>query len=329
MSRRPHVFRRVLALFAVPLLASLATAQVPEIVLADGRHEPVEDPRQDSHGRWMATREGRRTVLKPGEVVAIVDAAGKETVTLPELADAPDPPETAAALAALRDPKNAAWREATEQLGARPSRGILDALLALASDARKEMRSRAITALARLRTRESVKAATDAVLAEKDKGLRRDAASILFSVQEIFRRCDAKDSVAAGLADKDVMVRIDFAALSPAGNAQADAVLRNEGLKHADHHVREMAALELGLRGDVAAEPELAGMLARNELPGIDDPELMQRMLVREQVQICGIFAKSGTDTAKAALRKALSSPREAVRKAAEAALAAAAPPAK
>src|SRR5262245_7622978 len=216
-----------LALIAFAI--SSGAADAAEVVYADGRHEAVADPRKDGKGQWLATIEGRRTVLRPGEVVVIVDDAGAETVTIPALAEPPDPPETAASLASLRDPKNDAWQQAAEQLARRPTRALLDSLVALGKEKVKELRRGGVTALARLRTKESVEAAAAAVLAEKDAALRRDVASVLFSVQGIFRRADTAASVQAGVADKDAIVRVVFASLSPRDFAPAIAVLKADG----------------------------------------------------------------------------------------------------
>ena len=188
-----------------------------ELVHADGRREMVQEARRDSQGRWTAVRDGRVTMVTPGEVVVVVDASGKEIELIPPLLETPDSPETAALLASLRDPKNEGWLVQTAaELAKHPTRGIHDALIQLTADRKKETRIRAIGALARLRTKESVTAATAAVLAEKDPGTRRASASALFSVEEIFKRCEAAQSVAAGIADKDAGVRYVFAMLSPA-----------------------------------------------------------------------------------------------------------------
>lgn len=311
------------ALLLLPCLLAVAAswAHAGDLLHADGTHEPVQEARVDAQGRWTGVRDGHRTVLKPGDVVVITDDAGAETVTIPATAEPPDAPGTPAALSSLKDPKSGEWRTAAERLGARPTKALLDALVLLTADPKKELRSRAITALAEQRTKEGVVAAATAVLAEKDTGLRRDAASILYAVGEILRRADAKELIQRGLADKEVMVRIAFATLSPRDLEAATAVLRTDGLKHSDHHVREQTAVELGLRGDGAGEALLVNMLARAKLPGIDDPVLMERLMTREKVEICGILGTLGTETAKAALRKATASTSESVRKAAKAAL--------
>lgn len=311
------------ALFCL-LAATAPWAHAGEVLHADGRREAAQEPRLDAKGTWSALFEGRRVVLKPGDVVVVKDDAGAETVTIPAQVDPPDAPGTASALASLKDLKNDAWRRSAEQLGTRPTKALLEALVALTSDPKREVRSRAITALAEQRTKEGVVAAATAVLGEKDAGLRRDAASVLYSVGEILRRSDAKDLTQRGLGDREVMVRLAFAMLSPRDLAAAISVLRTDGLKHADHHVRESSAVELGLRGDGAGEALLVAMLARARLPGIDDPALMERMMTREKVEICDILGKLGTETAKAALRKAAASTSEPVRKAATAALEAA-----
>ncbi|HZO09378.1 MAG TPA: hypothetical protein VFC77_08370, partial [Myxococcota bacterium] len=222
-------------------------------------------------------------------------------------------------------PKNEGWLLTTApELAKRPTRGIHDALVKLAADKKKEMRLRAISMLARLRTKESVTAASAAILAEKDGATRREAASTLFSVEEIFRRCDAAKSVEAGLADKDSGVRYVYAMVSPRDLQAAIPVLRADGLKASDHHVRESAALELGQRGDGSGESLLITLLARDRMPGVtDDRGLEERLLTSEQVAICEVLGKLGSANGKAALQKATASKLEPVRKAAEKALAA------
>lgn len=324
MHIHPYTAWLRLGILAAALLPC-SSIRAAQIIHADGRRDTVDDPRADTQGRWTYGVDGRRVVLVPGEIVVLIDDAGKETVTIPELADAPDGPEVAALLASIRDPKNPAWMEAATQLGRHPTRSVFDALLALTNDAKKDTRRRGIGALAALRTRESVTAATAAILAEKDASMRREAASTLFAVQEIFCRCDAAQSVSTGITDKDGTVRFVFAVLAPPDLEDAKAVLRGaDGLKHRDHHTRESAAVELGLRGDGAGESILIGMLARSKLPGFDakDATLMQRYLIAEQVQVCEILGSLATAPGKAALEKARSSPHEAVRAAAAAALA-------
>lgn len=326
MERATRGWMRRIAAACVLASIAAAAAAAAEIVYADGRRAEVADPKQDSQGRWMATREGRRTPLTPGEVVAIVDDAGRETVTIPPVAKGPDAPEAAAALAAVADPSGAPPHVAAEKLAACPTQHVHDALVELARDAKKEVRSRGVAALVRLRTREGVVAATAAVLAEKDAALRREMAGWLFASQEIFRRCDVADAVRKGLEDKDAGVRIAFASLSPRDTALAISVLRADGLKSGDHHVRESAAEELAERRDGSGESVLIGMLARTRLPGIDDPALAERMLVEEQVRVARLLGRVCTDPGIAALKKAAkSSKHEAVRRAAQSALDAAA----
>ncbi len=299
-------------------------ARAAEIVYADGRHEAVEEPRQDSKGEWTYTREGRRIGLRPGEVAAVVDDAGGETPTIPALADGENAPDVAGALASVLDRKNDGWEMALERVGRTPTRASHDAFVELTRAKDKALRARAVPALCALHTRESVLAAAAAVLAEKDRGLRRDGAWRLFSVQEIFKRSESAEVLKQGLADKDADVRYVFAVLAPPDDADAVRILRDEALKNSDHHIRETAALELGERGDASGEALLATMLTRSRLPGFDagDEELMTRLLVTEQVAVCRAFAKLGTERGKAALEKATKSPHQAVRAAAEKALA-------
>ncbi len=319
---RPSKLWLLLTLIVLAVLGG-RSAPAAEIVFSDGRHETVKAPRQDSKGRWLAEREGRVTILRPGDVVVVVDDAGAETVTIPDLVQTPDPPQTAAFLAALSDLKNDAWRQACDELGRHPSTTTLTALVAMSSDKKKGVRLRAVQALVLLRTRESTVAAANAALAERDKSVRRQAVSALFQVQEIFRRSEVTDVLAAGLVHKDVDVRVSFALLAPRDVTEAADVLRTDGIKHSDHHYREDAALGLGRRGDASGERILAGMLTRTRMPGIEgDAELTERLLVREQVEICGIFGELRTASSRAALKKATKSKLLPVREAAAAALA-------
>src|SRR4029079_17634791 len=111
----------------------------------------------------------------------------KETVTIPELSSAPKTPAQDELLRQLCDPKNDAWHATAEQLATPPSRAVMDELVALTKNAKKDVRARAIGALTHLRTKESALAAASAVLNEKDAGQRRESASSLFAVWEILR----------------------------------------------------------------------------------------------------------------------------------------------
>ncbi|MFN0205356.1 MAG: HEAT repeat domain-containing protein [Planctomycetota bacterium] len=314
---------KILAMcFFVAPAVQAPSAATPEIIFADGRREPVQEPRLDSRGNWTALRDGKRTVLRAGEVVVVIDDTGKENVIIPNLSDAPDTPETTALLASLRDLKNPAWRQAVEQISMKPSKSVYNALLKLTLDTNKEVRLRGVTAIAGLRTKAGVLAATEAVFVEKDAGVRREMAYVLYSVQEIFKRSNTAKHVVIGLANNDPLVRLVFAMVSARDVSAAIPVLRNDGLKHTDHHVRESAAIELGRRGDGSGESILISMLSRTKLPGFDGgDELMEKFLIREQVEICSILGKFATEPAKAALKKAKTSKFEPVRKAAEAAL--------
>ncbi|MBK6942001.1 MAG: hypothetical protein IPH13_17620 [Planctomycetes bacterium] len=293
-----------------------------EVVHADGRRERVEDPRVGSNGQWTATIDGRRTPLKAGEIVVVIDDAGVETITIPPTADEADSPEVTALLAGLRDAKNDAWMLTLDRLGARPTKTLQAALDVLVLDPSKEMRKRGIHALTRLRTREGTIAAAKAVLAEKDKALRRETASALFSVEEIFRRCEGvAESVKQGMADTERDVRFVFAMLSAKDDPSAIAILKKDGLGNPDHHVRESAALELGRRGNVAGEKILIGILDWTKLDVSDDPALNERLLAEQQTQVCEVLGTFESASAKAALEKARKSKLAAVREAAERAL--------
>jgi HEAT repeat protein len=313
----PFVTLLALFSFAGPAIAD-------ELLYADGHRETVQSPRKDSKGHWTIEREGRRVVVKAGEVVAVIDAKGKESVIIPELADAPDSPAATAALASLEDPRNKDWLGAASQLGEKPTRSLHDALVKLSAGKSKEIRGRAMFALANLRTKESVVAATKALLAEKDAATRRTAASAIGSVREIFMRSDgASESLLAGMKDADPTVRFIFASMSPPDTEGAIEILKKDGLGNGDHHVREDAAFELGKRGDASGESILIDVLTRKSIPGIQtDAETMKRVMIREQIAVCEILGKLGTPGAKAALKRAASSGLEPVRKAAEEALA-------
>ncbi|MCA8943084.1 MAG: hypothetical protein KDB80_11030 [Planctomycetes bacterium] len=302
---------------------AVVVAQTQQVIYADGRRATVEDARKGSGDRWTVSLDGRRVVLRPGEVVAIVIGT-EETVLIPSLGEAPPSPETTAMLASVADPKNQDFRTSLAQVVTPPTRAAFDAFEKLVADKNKKLRERGIEGLAHLRTRESVCAAAAAVLAEKDSGVRRDAASALFAAQEVFKRSDTGDLVKSGLEDKERVVRYVFAMLAPADDDAAKAILREQGIKDRDHHVRESAALELGRRGDDAGESILVGMLGRKKLPGFgNDRATMERFLIDEHVAVCAVLGTFESERARAALSKAAKSEHEAVRKAAEAALAA------
>ena len=313
----------VLSVVLVGLLGTLCRAQVVELVFADGRRESAAAPHKDAKGEWTVERDGRRTAVHGGEVVAIVDKDGKETVIVPALTDAANTPEITAALASLQDPKNKTWEQLRELLAKRPSRAVNDALVALGSDSRKEVRLRALTALAWLRTKESSLALAAAVLSEKDPGLRRSAASALYSVEEILRRSDVTELLAKGLVDKDATVRIIFASLAPPEDATAMEVLRKDGLKHSDHHMRESVAQQLGERGDGSGESILIGLLSRTKAPALSgDAEFDEKLMAEGQARACFALGKIGSATARAALNRAATSRSPLVQQAAAKALA-------
>jgi hypothetical protein len=309
----------------VYVVGAVRGADAGEVLYADGRRAAVGAPRADAKGHWTGEFEGRRVPLRPGDVVVVVDDAGTETVLIPPTLDTPDAPEVATMLASLRDPKDEGWPVLLERLCATPTKTVQAALEAMAADPKKPLRQRAIQALMRLRTREGTLAAAKVVLAEADRALRRESASALFAVEEIFRRCDgAAELVAQGLRDPEREVRFVFAMLAAQDDAAAITVLVKDGLGHTDHHVRESAALELGRRGNVSGERILIGLIDRTKLDISDDPELNDRLLAENQVDVCGVLGTFHTQAATAALQKAKKSKFESVRAAAERALAAA-----
>ncbi len=326
MSSAPFSMSRRILVGAISSFVGIATVEssrAGELIFANGTHESVKDARKDSKGQWYAEREGHRTPLRAGDVVVVIDDAGKETVTIPELVEGAPSQEAEAALAKLRDPKNVTWQEELESFPMPPFKATHDALLVLSKDSKQEMRRRAVHGLSHLRTKASVMAASEAILAEKDSGLRRELASVLFSVEEIFSRCENGEAIKAGLADKESAVRYAYAMLAPDDLEAARTVLRgSDGIGNSDHHFRESAAEELGERGDGAGATILIGMLARNKIPGLDcDEALATKLLVAEHVRLCKVLGKLGTPAAKTALEKAKKSPHAAVRDAATAAL--------
>lgn len=320
---RRFVRPALLALLLQALVAIGLTgeARADEWIHADGRRTTVSAPRADSKGRWSAEIDGRRTPVKPGDVVAVVDGEGHETAIPNELTDDPWTPADDALLASLRDVRSTTWHETVESRVAPPRRVLLERLKELGTEKRADVRARATTALVMMRTKDAVRAAVDAVLAESDKSARVAGASALYSVVEIYRRMDLEEATRRGLADKESAVRFAFAWLAPDDFADAVPVLKRDGLANSDHHVKESAAFALARHGDAAGESILCSMLARDKIPGVDDADMNTRMLVREQVDVCRLLGKLATKGAIAALERATRSKHEAVRAAAAKAL--------
>ncbi|MCA8966430.1 MAG: hypothetical protein KDC48_16235 [Planctomycetes bacterium] len=314
---------RAVHVFAFTQLLMAAPAQAVTLLHANGDTQAVTDARKNSKGEWTAATGGRRVRIHPGDVIAIVAADGTETVIIPELSSAPIDSTADAALARLRQPKNKTWQADVELLAKGASRAVFEQLSTMAKDPHKEARLRAVTALAALRTKESSLEVASAVLQEKDARLRGELASLLHSIKEVLRRSTVADLIPAGLAHDNPEVRVTFAMIAAPEDAAALKVLRESGLSHRDHHFREAAALELGLRGDSAGEKLLIRMLSRSRVPGVEgDVAFREQALIKEQVQVCTALGKIATDDAKVALRAARSSPHEAVRIAANDALA-------
>ncbi|MCA8980512.1 MAG: hypothetical protein KDC14_10845, partial [Planctomycetes bacterium] len=277
-------------------LALLACAASPslagEILYADGRTAIASEPRQDSEGRWSAEFEGRRVRLDPGLVVAVIDDAGTVADLIPPLGDEPLTPEAVAVLATLREPKNDTWQAGFAPIADHPTRAMLDDLVELSGHKDKHLRLRAVQAMALLATRESVTTAARTVLAEAHKGTRADAASVLFSVREIFTRSDAVQTVPEAMSNDDKTTRVIFALLGYAeGDEAVLEVLRKDGVGSRDHHIREEAALALAERGDATGLKVLTGMLARKQIPGLEElsDETRTRMLIEEHVHVCEV----------------------------------------
>jgi HEAT repeat protein len=312
-------------LLALGLLACLATpSDAGEILYADGRTGVALEPRQDSAGRWTAEIEGHRIRLEPGRIVAVIDDEGTIAELIPALGDQPLTAEAQAILATLREPKNGLWQVNFETIAGQPSRAMLDDLVELAGDKNKALRLRAVQAMARLYTRESVTTAARTVLAEKHKGTRGEAASALFSVREIFTRSEAKQLVPSAVTNDDKTTRVIFALLGAAeGDEAVLEVLRKDGVRSRDHHIREEAALALAKRGDSSGLTILTGMLSRKQIPGLEElsDEARTRMLIHEHVQVCEALAKLGDKAALSALRNAAKSDHPAVGLAAKAAI--------
>lgn len=312
------------AKWAAGLLVLFASAAHADVgVLANGRRVQVDQPAKDSKGVWMGALDGRRQRLAAADVVVLIADDGAETLLAPSLSEAEPTPAEVAALAELADPSFESWPAACEELAREPKRAAHKLLVDLAADKRKEVRARAVAALLRLRTLESCATAAKLVLEEKDAKSRRAMASALFSARALLQRGELGDAIEKGLADSDALVRVEFALCAPLTHTKAIIVLVKDGLRHADHHVRESAALDLGRRGDKAGLDVLLAMLARGKPRDLSsDPETELRLHIAEQVEVCEVLGKLGGDAAKAALEKAKSnSPHEAVRAAAAAAL--------
>jgi HEAT repeat protein len=315
----------VLATVCAPLLAAHEFAENAHLVHADGRREQVAGLERDAAGHFSVLEGDRRVPIRVGDVVAVVDAEGAETETIPELRAGDVSAAESAALEALKAGVEPDWFAALATLGQRPTRAAHEALLALAAEDEPKLRARAVQGLAAQHTKASTLAVARAALEDADAATRAAAATALFAVRAIFVRAEPGALVDAGLEHTDRDVRFGFAFAAPHGNERALDILRREGLKHSDHHRRESAALELGLRGDAAGEKILAAMLARSRLPGIDDADVERRLRVAEKVQVCEVFGALRTKAALAALRKATKDDEADVRAAAEAALAEAA----
>ncbi|MEZ5978516.1 MAG: hypothetical protein R3F34_09890 [Planctomycetota bacterium] len=293
------------------------------LVHADGRREAARDPLRATDGTWVAELDGRRVILRPGEIVAIVDAEGDETVLIPDEPTTEVPQRARDALAVLRDDDAADWLRALDDLAKSPCADLREALVELGGDRSKESRRRAVHGLCALRTREGTLAAAGLVLDEANKSLRKEIADALFSVREIFARTECEELLARGLSDRDGGVRFVFAAISPRTCDEAVPVLEKDGLRSRDHHTRETAALELGRRGSAAGEALLVRMLERDRIPGLhdEDEDFVRRLVVAEKVAVCDALGTIATERAVEALRRATSSEYEEVRDAAETAL--------
>lgn len=321
-SPTPSPSKASFSLLALALGAALApAARADWLLYADGRRVEAAAPRQGGDGLWTVELEGRRVALKPGEAVAVIDAGGAETDVTTPLRDAPASAEDLAAVEVLAGRDGEAAAAAWLSLMDRRTRGVLEALVPLTTHRASAVRERALTALVRLRSRESTAAAARAVLAEKEREVRKAAGSALFAVQELFRRADLAAETHAGLAHEDGELRVTFALLAPTTLEAAVPVLVEDGLGHRDHHTRESAALALGLRGNPAGEKVLLKVLSRTALEVSDDPALNERLLIAEHVAVCAALGRLTTPTSRTALEKALRSPHEAVRTAAQAAL--------
>ena len=304
------------------VLGSFAGATRADVAVhADGRRTEVREPRADSSGRWWGEIDGHRTRLDPGEFVAVIDDKGRETPIPRPLADGARTAADDAALASLRDPRDANYEAAVLAWYAAPKRSVLEALVETTKDKRAAVRKRALLTLVRLRATESVRAAAEAILAETDKSVRTECVSALYSVCEIYRRAGLAELTQRGIEDKDAVVRFTFAWLAPDDMAAAVDVLKKDGLANSDHHLRESAAMALARHGDASGESTMIGMLTRDRMPGVDDRELATRLSIAEKVEICGLLGRLGTKTSLAALERAAKSPHDAVRAAAERAL--------
>jgi hypothetical protein len=313
------------AMRALAILVSCSTAlPAAEVLRADGTRVAVKEPRKDSKGDWTGELEGRRTILKPGESAVVIDDEGAEHENIPPLEDAAMSEPADAALAALKSVAKHDGPEvlfALARLSEYRTTGMRDALVALLEEKDRHLRTVAIRGLGALLPKETVARAARAVLDEKDRATRRATADSLFAVQVILRRADCRDTILEGIADADAEIRIKFALLAPPEIAEAIPVLRKDGLKHADHHVRESAALELGRRGDAGGEDVLIAMLARALPKEATTGSFEEGHFIAEKVAICAMLGGLGSEKSKAALSKAAKSKLPAVAAAASAAL--------
>lgn len=321
MSMRWSILRRavsaIVGLLVVSVFASAQGAPVPaekgageQVVWLDGRRESVERVVVKAD-HVLVKIDGRTRRVARRSVVAVVRASGESKPVEPTVSSAPidatqrslldrlgnaSPPEAPAIQTALAD---------------RPSRATLDALARLTKAGSPEARARAAEVLLLSATPDGFDAAVALLRSDAPIATRERVATSLSRVVGAIRVRGWGPRLAPLLTDRHRGVRIAVAlALGHAGVADAAAVLKKDGLRDRDHHVREAAAEALATLGDASGVRILLKMLTRTKHPAMTtaadrkDPTLV-RIMIDEKVRVCRLLGALRATTAKAALTKA------------------------
>ncbi len=179
---------------------------------------------------------------------------------------------------------------------------LLDELKKLAAAKAPAVRSQAARALALAATKESVRIALDAALADGSGALLREVAPALTTGACLgaLAEVDAVADVEKGLTSKDRVARFSCAwVAAKLGSTTALPVLATF-VGDADHHVREAAATCLGECGDAAGAKLLITMCKRERSPAMEanrDADAATKELVaqgarRERMHCCELLGR-------------------------------------
>jgi HEAT repeat protein len=177
---------------------------------------------------------------------------------------------------------------------------LLDELKKLTAAKAAAVRAQAARALAMAATKESVRAALDAALADGSGALLREVAYALTSgaCLAALGEADARADVEKGLTSKDKVTRYSCAWIAAKlGSTDAPPVLATF-VADSDHHVRESAATCLAECGDAAGAKLLIAICKRERSPAMDanrdvdaaTKELVARGARRERIHCCQLL---------------------------------------